>query len=221
MKKLSPGKSPTAFALCELLVLVLAIEVFTLAVLVPFHHRPRRSSRLKCMNNLKQVGIAFRLFATDNNDSYPMRLSTNSGGSKEYLGLAGETFRHFQVMSNELATPQILICPQDKRSAATNFLGMGNLNLSFFVGLDADESRPAMFLGGDRTITNGTKPRNGVLFLRTNQTTGWTLATHVGDKSSPGGNVLLADGSVQAVNNTRLRVLLGRTGDSTNRIALP
>ena len=42
----------------------------------------------------------------------------------EYAG--ADTFRHFQVMSNELSTPRILVCPADDRTVAVNFARLKN-----------------------------------------------------------------------------------------------
>jgi hypothetical protein len=65
----------------------------------------RRSSRLGCVNNLKQIGLAIRTWAIDNDGHFPFNLSTNAGGTMEFCGLDSDGFdtnaaRHFQVMSN-------------------------------------------------------------------------------------------------------------------------
>jgi len=50
----------------------------------------------------------------------------------------GIVYLHFQVMSDELNTPKLLICPQHaRRNFATNFAGLKNGHISYFVGLDA------------------------------------------------------------------------------------
>ena len=54
-----------------------------------------------------------------------------------------DTFRHFQVMSNELSTPKILVCPADTRVAAANFVRLKNQNVSYFVGLEASDVESA------------------------------------------------------------------------------
>jgi len=66
------------------------------------------------------------------------------------------------LLSNELNTPKILSCPSDERYAHTNFdVGpdfaiqprtFQDLYLSYFLGRDADETQPQMFLSGDRNI---------------------------------------------------------------------
>jgi hypothetical protein len=104
----------------------------------------------KCENNLKNIGLAFRFFATDNGDRFPFNVSTNDGGSMEFrrAGIQGydaNAFRHFQVMSNELSTPKILICPADaKKHEATNWSELRDQHVSYDLrsNPDLDESKP-------------------------------------------------------------------------------
>jgi prepilin-type processing-associated H-X9-DG protein len=127
-------------------------------------------------------------------------------------------------MSNELTTPKILVCPADVRKPRSQVEGqpaqafgdLQNKNISYFVGLDASDSKPMMFLSGDRNITNGVAPMHSVLALNPEIPTGWTETMHINQ-----GNVGLADGSVQQFTSARLQQALQNTGDSTNRIALP
>jgi len=63
-----------------------------------------REERIQCVNNLKQVGLAFRVWAGDNTNKYPTSLV---------------------VMSNELSTTKILVCPSDKERQPFAMLGFG------------------------------------------------------------------------------------------------
>ena len=126
-------------------------------------------------------------------------------------------WRTFQVMSNELSTPKVVICPADEqRFFATNFTDFNNSNVSFFYGVDATETNPAMFLTGDRNITNGVRIRNGVLTLTTNELAGWTSDLH-----NKVGNICLADGSVQQLSIANLQTSIANTGVETNRLQMP
>ena len=106
--------------------MVLIIAATAGIVLVMLTHMARskaRSSRLGCTNNLKQVGLAFRQWALDNDDKFPMQVSATNGGAIEQAGL-GSAYAAFLVMSNELSTPKILVCPNEskpKRVAANSF----------------------------------------------------------------------------------------------------
>jgi prepilin-type processing-associated H-X9-DG protein len=204
-----------AFTRIELVAIIAILALLTLILLPALAQDSQNSTRRQCVNNLKQVELAFKTWAVDNGDKYPMSVSTKLGGTKEFAK-DGNVFRHFQVMSNELSTPKLLICPSDTRTFAANFADLHNENISYFVGLDANDTNPQMFLSGDRNIENGKSPIHSVLELRPEIPARWTETIHNNQ-----GNVGLADGSVLQFTSARLQQALQKTGDSTNRIALP
>ena|SRR5882672_902197 len=215
MKSKSGLPKNWAFTFIGLLMIIAVIAILAAMLLPALSQAKGRAQRINCVNNLKQVGLGFRVWALDNGDSNPMGVPTNKHGTAEWVE-GGNAFRHFQALSNELSTPKILACPSDVRQAAPDFKRLKNENVSYFVGLDARETLPQMFLSGDRNITNGLAPKRSILELTPNQPAGWTEAMH-----GRMGNIGLADGSVQQFTTTRLRDAIRNTGDSTNRIALP
>ncbi len=217
MKSTSRRFTQKGFTLVALLVIVAVLAILAAMLLPALTGAHTRSRQIQCVNNLKQIGLSFRLWEGDNGDKLPMDVPRASGGSKEYE-TGADTYRHFQVMSTQLFNPRILICPADDRIAAASFDQMKNQNVSYFVDLDANESDPQRFLDGDRNITGGTEPENGILKLVPGGPASWTSAIH-----NNKGNVGLADGSVQTASNPVLHSLLQNSGDPTNtwRIALP
>ena len=205
-----------AFTLNELLVII-AVAVVLAALAVSASAKAKEKSRkIGCNCRLKQIGLSFRIFANDRGDAFPMGLSTNKGGSMEYV-TTGEVFRHFRAMSNELSTPKVLVCPADNRSAASTFAVLSNFNISYFVGADATDTFPQSLLAGDRNLmTNGVPVGSGLLVLTTHVTVGWTAAQH---KHS--GNVVLGDGSVQQFTSARLQEQSADSGVATNRLLIP
>jgi prepilin-type N-terminal cleavage/methylation domain-containing protein len=174
MKRIQKQKK--AFTLIELLVVIAIIAILAAMLLPALAAAKRKAQRISCVNNLKQVGLSFKLWEGDNGDKYPMAVSTSAGGSKELIYQAnlaptvttaqGIT-NVFGVMSNELSTPKILYCPSDSLSPhggtyATNFtqlfgvVSTGTANgiggLSYFVCGDAADAYPQMILSGDRNI---------------------------------------------------------------------
>jgi prepilin-type processing-associated H-X9-DG protein len=131
----------------------------------------------------------------------------------------------------------VVVCPSDERNARTNFLVppaamadfRDNTAVSYFIGQDADETMPSMFLSGDRNIygpqtqptaNNGygnspTTVAGAKVALTTNAATlnnvGWTDKMHQRQ-----GNILLADGSVQQWSTSKLREAARQTGDVSN-----
>lgn len=217
MKSTGCPRSKPGFTLVGLLVVIAVLAILAAMLLPALASAKRKAQRINCVNNLKQDGLAFRLWEGDNGDKFPMAVSTNKGGTMEFT-TGANTFRHFQVMSNELSTPKILVCPADTRVAAANFVRLKNQNVSYFVGLDAEDINPQRFLDGDRNLTGESEPENGILKLVPGQRVSWTQDIHVNQ-----GNVGLSDGSVQQCSNSGLREALRNSGETTNvwRIALP
>ena len=205
------------FTLVGLLVIIAVLAILAAMLLPALASAKRKAQRINCVNNLKQCGLAFRIWAGDNNDKYPMSVPDSQGGTMEFNSGA-DTFRHFQAMSNELVVAKILICPADTRVAARNFDHLKNQNVSYFVGLDASDEFPQRFLDGDRNITSDNEPENGILQLVPGQNASWTETMHVNQ-----GNLGLSDGSVQQFSDSDLREALQNSGDPTNvwRISLP
>ena len=199
-----------------MLAILLMAGVLGFFILGSLNRARLRAHRVCCNCSLKQVGLAFRQWALDNYNTNPMGLSTNSGGTMEHLA-TGETFRHFQVLSNELNTAIILTCPSDSRRPVKQFgWGFSNTNVSYFVGVVTNDELPQMFLSGDRNITVGTRLATGIVELSTDH-----IAALGEDLHRSQGNVALADGSVQGFSDSRLREALANTGVATNRLAIP
>jgi prepilin-type processing-associated H-X9-DG protein len=193
--------------------------LFILLGLVPGPSHAKAKSKLAtCQSDLKQIGIAFRTWDADHDDKYPMSVSTTNGGSMEWAA-GNNLFKHFQVMSNELDNPNVLLCPSDDRDVprSDDFANLSNSNLSYFVGLDADETRPTMILAGDRNLlTNGVPVIPGLVIIGTNSAAGWSTKMH-----KRAGNILFADGSVARATNDILPSLFQKTGTNINRLAVP
>jgi prepilin-type processing-associated H-X9-DG protein len=182
--------------LIEVLAVVFAIALLAV-IFLPVISRPKqKSSRINCVNNLKQIGLAFRLWEGDNNDKFPMQFAVTNSDMMKLIG-GGNAYVLWQSMSNQLSIPKILHCPADSEHiAATNFLiGFSDANISYFFGLDASENNPqALLAGDDNFAVNGKPVQPGILNLPTNAPVTWTKERHNG-----AGNIGLADGSVQAV----------------------
>jgi prepilin-type N-terminal cleavage/methylation domain-containing protein len=210
------NRTPVAFTLLELMVVIALLAILVALMPCSASSSKTRAQRINCVNNLKQVGLSFRLWAGDNGDKYPMAVSTNVGGTMELVA-AGAIYPHFTAMSNELGTPKIIRCPSDDRNSATNFTSLSDSNISYFVCLNAtNELNPDMWLAGDRNLTNGSALVQGALMVPTNSPAGWTEKLH-----KLQGNLALADGSVQQLTSQRLRELLRSQTDSPLRLAMP
>ena len=163
-------KPPEAFTLIELLVVIAIIAVLAAQLLPVLAMTGKDVRRAQCITNIKQVGLAFRVWGNEHGDNYPMAVSTAQGGAMENIVSrssarpAGYGVTNvFCVMSNELRTLKILYCPADLSmnnavgavaSMATNWSAFGPGNLSYFVEGDASDKYPKVILIGDRNIGN-------------------------------------------------------------------
>ena len=201
------------FTLVEL-VLTVAIVVFLFFfTLQSTVNRPReKAQRIKCFNNLKNIGLAVRIFAIDHSDRYPgQQLLSNS------VDLASVTaWDCLGILSNQLSTTKILICPSDSRAAEPPPEGAPK-NISYFASLTASEPSPTTFLSGDRNLqVDGNDVPPGLLELTSNTQLTWSKAMH-----NKQGNIAMADGSVHQFSSSRLRQALADSEVQTNLIVLP
>ncbi len=228
---------PQGFTLIEALFVVILIVVLLLLFLPMGGLCGGRggADRIKCANNLKQVGLAFKVFANDHDDQLPYQ-TTNVVA----LGLDRRAWTQFMVMSNELGSPKILWCPGDKhgRTVAAEF-GLGpsagpaslarlqDNAVSYFIGVGVTSNAPNSILAGDCNLaasigaplysSRGVNP-----FVQVPTTSTWATKTAHHDQA---GNITLGDGSVQQVTTSGLQTQLKQAeaerGTNVNRLVFP
>lgn len=200
--------------------LVVIVTVVLAGLMLPVLARPRAAQcriRINCVSNLKQVGLAFRMWSNDNGEKFPWQVSTNNGGTLE-LTSSGDAFPHFLAISNEANIPKIFVCPEDP--ARTRVVAwdqfVSDSNLSYFVGLDASEAFPQTILSGDRNLNTNGYLLSGLVLLMTNASLQWTAGLH-----APGGNVGFADGSAAEMTAKGARAQRAMDTNSTIRLVFP
>lgn len=224
MKTLPRRNTPArGTTLLELLFVVLIIGILALLILPVIGKAKAQAKRTACVNNLHQIGIAEHVFAHDHGDKFPFQVSTNDGGTLEFAragyAMSGDfffAFRHFHALSNTLDLTRLLICPADFRTNADHFTSLRNVNISYFVGMNAEYTRPGSILGGDRNISSDSFGSGSILRLNPNAPVQWTSGSHQFK-----GNLLFADGHVERSDNELLPTTLQSAAAPVSDLLLP
>ncbi len=201
MRRGLPKARRSGFTLIELLVVIAIIAILAALLFPALVAAKARAKRVQCVSNLRQVGIAFHSFAHAHGGKFPMRVSSRAGGSAEFVErsylVSGEfyfSFRHFQVLSNELENTKILLCPADNREAAPNFVSLKNDNLSYFIAASAEWGNANSILAGDRNI----RASSSIVRLTGNNEIEWAGGLH-----DFRGNILFGDAHVEELRKVK------------------
>jgi len=207
------------FTELELLFVVLGViflAMVAIGLILPSFSGSHKAPRIRCISNLKQIGLSFRLFSGDHGEKFPMSISINDGGTMELL-TNGDVLPHFLAISNELNSPKVLTCPGDKRpKPAKDFSVLTKKHISYFVSPEANETQPQSLLSGDRNITTNGRITSGIFVLTTNSEVAWTKDIH-----HHAGNVGLGDGSAEQDSEIALRKRVHDSPTLPIRLVIP
>lgn len=79
------SRGEEAFTRLELVVVILVLAVVVIFVALLFRRAKHGSSPQMCLNNLKQIGIAYRIWSNDNGDHFPAETGLTNGGWRDLL----------------------------------------------------------------------------------------------------------------------------------------
>jgi hypothetical protein len=112
-----------------------------------------RAQSINCANNMKQIGLAYKIWAGEHNDQYPWNEPGTNGGTMELAVGGADSIdsnpMHFEVLSNELYSPILLRCPGDtNKTVAVSFknLKAGNISYVLHTGTNVTDSSPQTVL---------------------------------------------------------------------------
>lgn len=217
----SAGRGRQAFTRVELCACLAAGALLALLALPALANTQSRGQVAQCLNNLRLMGRAVQMWASDNNSMLPSWRVAQADGGTAFNPKAGNAWFEFFILSNQLATPRILACPADEGvRVAEDFRGDASggyattfyrgAATSYFINLHTSLDNPQAGLFGDRNVSLLGGPSvcslgiNNAVSLST--ASAWTNGIH-----SFSGNIVMMDGRAAQTGPPEMQTALLRS----------
>ncbi len=228
----------SGFTRIELLVVTITLLMLFIVGAANLFGQARKATVSYCKYNLMQCYAGLKSFAEDHDGKLPWKVINTKGGSADDLGRYKNNFKHWQVLSNYLKSPQIVRCSVDsgriqanswldkKPKDFENFIPFnGNRTFSYFIASDSILTGPDYVLAGSRNLSygkylNDSDSKGSIKRFKnayppsSNIKPRWSASLHSGK-----GMLLMSSGHVNY--NTLLADYLKKTENKDNIFHLP
>jgi prepilin-type N-terminal cleavage/methylation domain-containing protein len=204
MMKSAPrlGSRARAFTLIELLCVITVIAILAGLIMPAIQNTTLKAYDLKCMNNLRQIGVAANSAANDNDNTYPIiEIDPNGNIVSDALDVPAKPLA--QALAPYGITPEILKCPADIRGP-NDYAVMGQNSSYMWSPYSEDNSSSQPSIISRRRSNSATATVNGQLvqipLSRLQLATDWEAVHYASDANAGAGKMiyaLYADGHVR------------------------
>lgn len=158
-------KTQKAFTLIELLVVIAIIGILASMLLPALGKAKARANRVKCTSNLKQISVALKGFASENDDRMIWHLTGTTGVPAQYQIHWIFNRDRYPTLCDDLST-KVMLSPCDPRGKSQNDRWRTDMRqtnrawrgISYGVCHGGDELSPNTILGQTR---NGSTREGG------------------------------------------------------------